>query len=257
MKAGKDMKIGIIGAGNIGSTLAKSFGKLQHTVQIANSRGPETLSQVAAETGATPVAIAEVAKGVDLLVVTIPMKSVPLLPKDLLRELPPGTPILDTGNYYSMRDGVIDELEGRGLTESEWTSRVLGRPVTKVFNNITTYSLAHGGLPPGSQNRIALPVAGDDAKAKQMVIALLNDLGFDGLDAGPLSESWRQQPGTPVYGTDHTADVVRSSLANADRSLAPEMRDVMLQKLLSLPRDTPPQEFPFLARALWSAAGAQ
>jgi len=245
------MKIGIIGAGNIGSVLAVHFHKLKHTVQIANSRGPETLSKVAEETGATPVAVSEVAKGVDLLIVTIPMKSVPLLPKDLLRELPEGTPIIDTGNYYPPRDGVIDEIEA-GMTESEWTSSVLHRPVIKAFNNIIAYSLIHGGLPKGSESRIALPVAGDDLKAKQFVIALLDDMGFDGIDAGPLSESWRQQPVTPPYGTDYNAEQLRASLASADRASAPQMRDAAIQKMLSLPPETPPQEIVRLARSLWT-----
>jgi lactate dehydrogenase-like 2-hydroxyacid dehydrogenase len=128
IETGEEMKVGIIGAGNIGSALAGHFRKLQHTVLIANSRGPETLAQVAEKTGATPVTISEVAKRVDLLVITIPMKSVPLLPKEMLADLPATSPIVDTGNYYPLRDGVIPELKG-GMTESEWTSHVLGRPV--------------------------------------------------------------------------------------------------------------------------------
>ena len=179
------------------------------------------------------------------------MKSVPSLPKNLLRELPEGTPIVDTGNYYPPRDGVIAEIE-EGLTESEWTSSVLGRPITKAFNNITTYSLIHGGSPKGSESRIALPVAGNDLKAKQVVIALLEDMGFDGIDAGPLSESWRWQPGTPVYGTDYNAEMLKAKLASTDRTIAPQMRDAGLQKLLSLPPNTSPQEIVRLARALWT-----
>ncbi len=245
------MKIGIVGAGNVGSALAVHFRKLQHTVQIANSRGPETLSKVAEETGATPVAVSEVAEGVDLLVVAVPAKSVPSLPKDLLRELPAGSLIIDTGNYIPLRDGVIDEIEG-GMTESEWTSSVLGRPVVKAFNNITTHSLTHGGLPKGSESRIALPVSGDDIETKEFVIALLDGMGFDGVDAGPLSESWRQQPGTPAYATDYSAAVLRAKLTHADRKTAPQMRDATMQKLINLPPDTPPQEIIRLARSLWT-----
>ena len=149
------MKIGILGAGNIGSALALHFRRLRHTVLIANSRGPETLSQVARETGAIPVAAAKAAKGVDQLVIAIPMKSMPSLPKDLLSELPASSPIIDIGNYYPLRDGVIPEI-ARGVIESEWTSRVLGRPVIKVFNNIVAVSLLHKGLPKDSKGRIAL-----------------------------------------------------------------------------------------------------
>src|ERR1700733_6991146 len=110
------MKIGIIGAGNIGSVLAAHFQRLQHTVTIANSRGPETLARIAQKTGANPVPIAEVVKGVDLLVITIPMKSVPSLPANLLFDLPASSPIVDTGNYYPLRDGIISEID-EGMVE--------------------------------------------------------------------------------------------------------------------------------------------
>ncbi len=245
------MKIGIMGAGNIGSALAVHFHKLQHTVLIANSRGPQTLSRVAGETGASPVELQDVAREVNLLIVTVPMKSVPLLPKSLFHGLPAGLPIVDTGNYYPARDGIIGEIEA-GLTESEWTASVLGRPVIKAFNNIATQSLVHGALPKGSENRIALPVAGNDAGAKQIVLALIDDMGFDGIDAGSLAESWRQQPGTPVYGTDYGAQVVRSSLASADRAMAPAMRDAGMQKMFSLPPGTTLQETVHLARSQWT-----
>jgi 8-hydroxy-5-deazaflavin:NADPH oxidoreductase len=213
------MKIGIIGAGNIGSALARHFRKLRHTVLIANSRGPETLSEVAQETSATPVPIRDAAKGVDLLVITIPMKSVLSLPKDLLFDLPATSPIIDTGNYYPLRDGVINELKG-GMVESEWTSQVLGRPVIKAFNNIRTDSLVHKSLPKGSKSRIALPVSGDDANSKQLVMALLDEMGFDAVDAGPLSESWRYQPGTPAYCRDPTSEQLSSLLQRAKRDKA-------------------------------------
>jgi predicted dinucleotide-binding enzyme len=243
------MKIGIIGAGNVGSALAEHFGKLQHTVLIANSRGPETLSKVAEETGATAVAISEVAKGVDLLIITTPMKAVPSLPKDLLRGLPAGSPILDTGNYYPLRDGLIDGI-GAGMTESEWTSSVLGRPVIKALNNIMSDSLIHGGSPKDSKSRIALPVSGDDTKAKLFVIALLDDMGFDGLDAGPLSESWRYQPGTPAYCPDPTLKELPSLLERADRNKAAGNRDQAAKIMAKLPPDFPAQELVRASRFL-------
>jgi 8-hydroxy-5-deazaflavin:NADPH oxidoreductase len=146
---------------------------------------------------------------------------------------------------------VIDQIEG-GATESEWVSGVLGRPVVKVFNNIFTNSIINGGLPKGSQTRIALPVSGEDMKAKQLLIALLDGMGFDGIDAGPLSESWRQQPGTPAYCTDYNAEVLRVALASADRAIASQMRDAGFQKVMSLPPDTPPQEIVRFARAQWT-----
>ena len=246
---GEDMKIGIIGAGNIGSALAGHFCKLQHTVLIANSRGPETLSRVAEATGATPVAISAVVKGVDLLIVTIPMKAVPSLPKDLLRELPVGSPIIDTGNYYPLRDGLIEGI-GAEMTESEWTSSILGRPVIKAFNNIMSDSLVPGGRPKGSKSRIALPVSGADTTAKRFVIALLDNMGFDGLDAGPLSESWRYEPGTPAYCPDPTLKELPSLLERANRKKAAGNRDQAAKILAKLPPGFPAQELVRASRFL-------
>jgi predicted dinucleotide-binding enzyme len=241
------MKIGIIGAGNIGSALAGHFRKLQHTVLIANSRGPETLSQVERATGAVPVAISDAAKRVDLLVIAIPMKSVPSLSKDLLSELPLSSPIIDTGNYYPLRDGVIPEIAG-GAIESEWTSRVLGRPVIKVFNNIVADSLLHKGLPNGSKSRIALPISGDDEESMRITIALVNKMGFDAIDAGLLSESWRFQPGTPAYCSDPTIQQLSLLLAKAKRDKAAANRDKAARIMAKLPPDFSPQELVRVAR---------
>lgn len=241
------MKIGIIGAGNIGLALAGHFRRLQHTVLIANSRGPETLSQVAQETGATPVAILGAAKRVDLLVITIPMKSVPSLPKNLLFDLPAASPIIDTGNYYPLRDGVINDIKG-GMVESAWTSYLLGRPVIKAFNSIVADSLLHKGLPKGSKRRVALPVSGDDLRSKQLVIALLDEMGFDAIDAGPLSESWRYQPGTPAYCADATIQQLPSLLQRAKQDRAPVSRDQAAKIMAKLPADFPPQDLVRVAR---------
>jgi 8-hydroxy-5-deazaflavin:NADPH oxidoreductase len=241
------MKIGIIGAGNIGSALAGHFRTLVHDVLIANSRGPETLSQIAHKIGATPVDISEAARGVDLHVIAIPMKSVPSLPKDLLSNLPRSSPIIDTGNYYPLRDGLMPEIKD-GMVESEWTSRVLGRPVIKAFNNIVADSLLHKGLPKGSKGRIALPVSGDNLESKQLVIALLDQMGFDALDAGPLSESWRYQPGTPAYCPDPTIQQLPKLLQRAKRDKAPENRDKASKIMAKLPPDFSPQELVRVAR---------
>jgi 8-hydroxy-5-deazaflavin:NADPH oxidoreductase len=241
------MKIGIIGAGNIGSALAGHYRRLRHTVLIANSRGPETLSHLAQETGATPVEIEKTAGGVDLLVIAIPMKSIPLLPKDLLADLPSSSPVIDTGNYYPLRDGPIDEIDN-GMVESEWTSSMLGRPVVKAFNNIVADSLLHKGLPAGSKGRIALPVSGEDHKSKQLVMALLDQMGFDAVDAGPLSESWRFQPGTPAYCPDPTIQQLRKLLHRAKQDKAPGSRDQAAKLMAKLPADFSPQELVRVAR---------
>jgi predicted dinucleotide-binding enzyme len=143
------------------------------------------------------------------------MKNIPLLPAGLFDGVSDEVVVVDTGNYYpQQRDGRIDAIED-GITESRWVSQRLGRPVVKAFNNIYARHLLERGKPKGTPGRIALPVAGDDRRAKDIVIRLLDQLGFDGVDAGSLDESWRQQPATPVYGTDFDADGVRKALAEA------------------------------------------
>jgi len=205
------MNIGIIGAGHIGSALAVRLVSLGHSVHIANSRGPETLKDVAQETGAKPVTAQEAARHGDILVVTIPLKNIPKLPKDLFAGVAADVPVIDTSNYYPiLRDGRMPELETGELTESEWVQQHLGRPVVKVFNNIFADHIRTKGLPEGTADRIALPVAGDDTAAKQKVMALVEELGFDAVDDGTLHQSWRQQPGTPCYGADLPADKLRA-----------------------------------------------
>ena len=217
------MKIGIIGAGNIGGTLTRRFTALVHQVFVANSRGPDTLTDLARETGATPVTVREAARSGDVVIVSIPVKSVPKLPRDLFAGLPSGVVVVDTGNYYPQRDGHIAEIE-RGTTESRWTSQQLGRPVVKAFNNIYAKHLLELGKPRATPGRIALPVAGDDKAAKAVIIKLIDELGFDAVDAGTLDESWKQQPGTPVYGTDFDAAGVRKGLAEAKQERAAGFR---------------------------------
>ena len=247
------MRIGIIGTGNIGGTLARKLTELGDQVRIANSRGPESLAWLANQTGASAVAVEDAVRDVQLVIVAIPEKSVSELPKGLFDRAAKGVIIVDTGNYYpSYRDGRIEAIE-RGTTESGWVSSVLGRPVVKVFNNITAQSLAEGARPKGARNRIALPVAGDDARAKLIVITLLDDLGFDGVDAGSLDESWRQQPGTPVYYTDLSREGVRRALAKADRAKAPEVRELFMARWQQLPKGTTSRELVQLHRELAGA----
>ena len=220
----RKLKIGFIGAGNIGSALTRHFTRLGHDVVVANSRGPESLAGLAKETGARAVTAAEAPRGRDLVVVTIPQREIPNLPAGLFKDAPEGLIVIDTGNYYPrQRDGRIEGIED-GLLESRWVERQLGHPVIKVFNNIYAEHLAKKGKPPGSAGRIALPVAGDNAKAKAVVMELVNDMGFDAVDAGGLDESWRQQPGTPVYTADFDAAGVRDALRKAGPERKPEWR---------------------------------
>ncbi|MGA9113746.1 MAG: NAD(P)-binding domain-containing protein, partial [Candidatus Dormiibacterota bacterium] len=170
------MKIGIIGAGNIGGTLTRRFAALGHEVVVANSRGPQTLEDLAEETGATAADVSVAAAGAEVVIVTIPERAVPGLPAGILDAAAPGAVIVDTGNYYPQRDGRIAEIE-EGMAESRWVSGRLGRPVVKAFNNIRAQHLLELGRPAGAPGRIALPVAGDEPEAKAIVMRLVDELG--------------------------------------------------------------------------------
>lgn len=210
------MKIGIIGAGNIGGNLTRRLTALGHDVSVANSRGPETLAALVEETGATPVKVEDAARGAEIVVITIPLKAVPNLPSGLLDEAADGVVVIDTGNYYpQQRDGRIAAIEDDGLTESRWTAQQIGHTVIKAFNGIYAQNLLDRPRPVGAPDRIALPVAGDDEAAKRVVRALIGELGFDTVDAGSLDDSWRQQPGTPVYGLADGTAAVTKALAEA------------------------------------------
>jgi predicted dinucleotide-binding enzyme len=215
------MDIGIIGAGQIGGSLTRLLTGLGHRVRVANSRAPETLAELAAETGATAVWAGEAAADADLVIVSIPQKNVVDLAPGIVGAAKPGAPVIETNNYYPReRDGRIAAIEA-GTPESAWVAQHLGVPVFKVFNGIFWKHLLEGGLPRGSAGRIALPVAGDEPANKQIVFDLVDALGFDPVDGGTIAESWRQQPGTPVYGADLAAEAAIGALAAA----APERPD--------------------------------
>lgn len=226
------MKIGIIGTGNIGTTLIRKLAHAGHHIQMANSREPESLKELAAETGAKALAANEAVQGVDVIILSIPLNKLPDM-KELLAKLPNDVIIADTSNYYPMRDGNIEALDN-GQVESEWVSEQIGRPVIKAWNNVLAGTLADKGLPVGTEGRIALSVAGDDAAAKKILMSLIEDTGFDAIDAGSLAESWRQQPGTPAYCANQTADELRGALAAADRMRAPQARDEIMKEVLAL-----------------------
>jgi predicted dinucleotide-binding enzyme len=218
------MKIGIIGAGNIGGTLTRRFRQLGHEVFVANSRGPESLRDLASETGAIPVTVEQAARSGQVVIVTIPQSRIPELPAELFRGVAADVVVVDTGNYYPrQRDGRIDGIE-QGMTESRWVERQLGRPVIKAFINIYANHLGERGKPKGTPGRIALPFAGDDARAKAVVAKLIDELGFDAIDDGGLDDSWRLQPGSPVYAKDFDADGVQRALAKAKPERQPEWR---------------------------------
>jgi 8-hydroxy-5-deazaflavin:NADPH oxidoreductase len=209
------MEIGIIGAGQIGGTLTRLLTGLGHTVRVSNSRAPETLAELAAETGATAVWAGEAPVDADLVIVSIPQKNVPDLAPGIVATAKPGAPVIETNNYYpQQRDGRIEAIED-GTPESVWVAEQLGAPVFKVFNGIFWQHLLERGASAGTADRIALPIAGDDAANKKIVSDLVDELGFDPVDAGTLAESWRQQPDTPVYGKDFDAEGTKQALAEA------------------------------------------
>lgn len=223
------MKIGIIGTGNIGGALAGKLRAAGHEVRVANSRGIEGVRAFAEAVGATPVDTRGAVEGVDVVILSIPFPAVADLPKDLFDGLPPAAPVIDTGNYYpGMRDPRIAEIDG-GMAESVWVSHQIGRPIVKAFNNILAYSLAELGRPPGASDRLAVAMAGDDPDAKALVAGLVNDVGFDPVDAGSLAESWRQQPSTPAYCCDWNAQETRDALGLARPGEAPAKRDAMME----------------------------
>jgi predicted dinucleotide-binding enzyme len=208
--------IGLIGAGHIGSQVARLAVKNGYDVVISNSRGPETLADLVAELGpraraATP---AEAARAGDIVVVTVPLKNYRAVPVAPLA----GKVVIDTNNYYPQRDGHIPELDNESTTTSELLqSHLPSSKVVKAFNHIYAAELTTHGQPPGSKNRRALVIAGDDAEAKKAVAKLLDEFGFDTVDAGPLKEGWRIQRDTPGYGPRRTAEELRGDLAAAKR----------------------------------------
>jgi predicted dinucleotide-binding enzyme len=213
------MKIGFIGAGHIGSQLARLAVARGHHVVLSNSRGPGTLAGLVAKLGpqATAATPAEAAAAGDIVVVTIPLKNIHDVPATPLA----GKVVIDTNNYYPQRDGHIRELDDETLTTSELLQRHLPRSkVVKAFNHIHAASLTTDAQPAGTTNRRALAIAGDDAGAKAIVGKLIDEFGFDVVDLGPLSESWRIQRDTPGYGPRRTADELKRDLAAAQRVVA-------------------------------------
>jgi predicted dinucleotide-binding enzyme len=221
------MKIGIVGTGNIGAPLARKLRAAGHEVRVTNSRGIEGVRAFAEEIGATPVDVRGAVQGADLVILSIPFAAIPDLPKGLFDGLPQEAPVVDTGNYYpGMRDPHVPEIDG-GMPESVWVSRQIGRSIIKAFNNILAHSLAELGRPAGASDRLAVTIAGDDPSAKAVVASLVNEVGFDAVDAGSLSESWRQQPSTPAYCCDWNAEQMRVALAAAQPGEATAKRDAM------------------------------
>jgi len=208
--------IGLIGAGQIGSQVARLAVRSGYDVVISNSRGPDTLSDLVAELGprARAATVLDAAKAGDIVVVTIPLKNYRSVPVEPLA----GKIVIDTNNYYPQRDGHIPELDDESTTTAELLQAHLPLSrVVKAFNHIYAAELTTHGQPPGTRNRRALVIAGDDERAKSTVAQLIDQFGFDVVDAGPLAEGWRIQRDTPGYGPRRAADELRRDLAAAKR----------------------------------------
>lgn len=187
------MKIGVIGVGEMGSTLAARWSAHGHQVSIANSRGREAVAALANRIGARPGDVHPAVEGAQVVLLSMPFPSVAKLPRDLFERAADDVVIIDTANYYpDIRDPRIADID-TGMPESVWASEQIGRPVFKAFNSIMFHALAEKGKPLGSANRLAVPVAGDDRKQKRIVMQLVDQAGFDPVDAGALADSWRHR----------------------------------------------------------------
>jgi hypothetical protein len=247
------MKIGIIGAGYIGKTLVQKLSAAGHDVKVANSRGPETIEADVLARGGRAVLAAEAVVDVDVVILSVPLGRIPEM-APLLAHVPSATVVIDTSNYYPHRDGKIDAIEA-GQVESLWVAEQLGRPIVKAWNSIGSDSFAKKGKPAGTPDRIALSVAADREADRKVGMALVEETGFDALDAGTLAESWRQQPGSPCYCTDLTRAELLAALATAEAARLPKRRDLALaviQERLSDSKKNPDAEYGVrLSRALF------
>jgi len=214
------MQIGIVGAGFIGQAVAALALRNGHKAMFSNSRGPQTLSALAMEVGCEAGTVEQAVAFGEIVVVAIPLKSY----GDLAPEPFDGKIVIDTGNYYPSRDGRIDELETQSTTTSEILARQLpGAKIVKAFNAIFAREIETDAKPHGAPHRRALPIAGNDAQARKAVAALLDVLGFDVVDAGPLSESWRFERARPAYCVPlDKANLETTLAATARQDFVPE-----------------------------------
>ncbi|MEE4680768.1 NAD(P)-binding domain-containing protein [Pseudomonas alliivorans] len=222
------MKIGIIGAGNIGSTLARKLAACGHDVKLANSKDPQSIQALADELGARAVTKEGAVADVDVVILSIPFAKYPDL-RDTLSKACESTVVIDTSNYYPVRDGAIKEIDD-GKAESVWISEQIGRPVVKAWNAVLAATLVEQGQPAGSSSRLALPVAGDNVIAVAIAQRLIEDTGFDALATGGLEGSWRQQPGTPAYCTELTLPELTSAVNAADKARMTQNRNALFDR---------------------------
>lgn len=231
------MKIGILGTGSIGSTLAEKLSHAGHQVKVTNTRDMAELQKIATRLGAAAATIKDVVKDVDVIILSIPFNAYKDLPRNLLQDVPEEVVVMDTSNYYPLRDGKLPGLEGN--TESEYISKTLGRPVIKAFNHILAHTFKHKGKAANEEGRIAISIAGDNEAHKKVAAEIVDITGFDTVDGGSLALSWRQEPGTPAYCTELNAAELQQALQKAEKGKAPAIRDFIMNRLVNM--DTWPQ----------------
>jgi predicted dinucleotide-binding enzyme len=224
------VRFGIIGAGPIGSIIYKKLVKNGHDVKIADGRGIERL--VGKELSGTPVRVVDAIKNIEVLIISLPLKALPSI-RNIIDQVGEEVIVVDTSNYYPNRDDKIEEIEN-GMVESVWVSNQLGRPIIKAFNNLLAFTLENEGTPEGTSGRIAIAIAGDDLSQKQVVMDVVNELGFETVDSGSLSDSWRQQPGTPAYCTELIKNELTKALKKANKEKEPLLRDKSMDRFAEL-----------------------
>ena len=224
------MKIGILGTGHIGKTLVTKLSQAGHEVKVANSRGPETIDTGILRNGALAVTSLEAVTGVDVVIMSTPLGAIPVI-APLFAAVPKHVVVIDTSNYYPARDGRVDAIES-GVAESVWVAGVLGRPIAKAWNAITSASFAAKGVSAGTTGRIAIPVAADGDREREVAMALVEETGLDAFYSGTLANSWCQQPGAPCYCTDLSLAEMPHALASAERERLPQRRDLAIQAIM-------------------------
>lgn len=228
------MKIGIIGAGAIGSTLSKKLSANGHEVTVANSKGPETIPGDVLVFGAKAGTAKDSIIDKDILILSIPFVQISNIAAIVKENIDERTIIIDSGNYYPVRDGNIDEiLEGK--PESIWVSEKLGRPIAKTWNSLAASVLKNNGYPAGIQERIAVPFTAEDEKTAAIIKQLIEETGFDPYYAGNLQESYRFQPGQPAYSTSLNLPEIKKAIEKAHSSLdAAQRREEFIITMMKL-----------------------
>lgn len=224
------MKIGIVGTGTVGSVLAKKLADAEQEVKVTNTKPMSELKKIATDLGAQAASLQDLVNDVDVIIFSMPYSAYKGLPKDLLKDVPEGVVVIDTSNYYPMRDGEIPEL--KEMTESDYIASILNRPIVKMFNNILQYAIKNKGKAAGADGRIAIAVAGDNDQHKKIASQIANIVGFDTVDNGTLAESWRQQPGTPAYCTHLNVSELKEALSFAIREKSAAARDRLNEQLV-------------------------